>query len=177
MNPKKMRLSPSGPFLEDKTSNDPLQVGPGSPGLMWRAQGSASAEDVVTSGASPVVINMCDAGAPLAPGASLPWALPKGYRYDVQVDAAMKGTTVSDVRCQVLGSTDGGATFPQIILDQTIKFAPAAGAPSGGGTISFNKIDRDHTAIGPMTHVQLLMHGSDACDPKNTALRITQYVL
>jgi len=38
----KLRLSPSGPFLTDSNSNLPLLVGPGTPGLAWRASGDST---------------------------------------------------------------------------------------------------------------------------------------
>lgn len=49
----KLRLSPSGPFLTDSNSNLPLLVGPGTPGLVWRASGDSTGVPCAGSFAPP----------------------------------------------------------------------------------------------------------------------------
>jgi hypothetical protein len=73
--PKRIRLSPSGPFISDLTGGD-LEIGPGSTGLIWRGQGTDPAHayvQVPTGGL-----------APLADITQV-WDIPIGFHYDVQV--------------------------------------------------------------------------------------------
>lgn len=70
------RISPSGPFIEDGVSGQPLPGGDGSTGRIWRAQGN-------TPGAAGLAI----AGLP-APGLladlTTTWSIPVGFHYDVK---------------------------------------------------------------------------------------------
>lgn len=73
--PKRLRLSPSGPFVTDAVSDVDLQTGPGSTGLIWRAQGASDA--VQTAFATDVL-------TPIIGLNMTAWALPAGYHYDIQ---------------------------------------------------------------------------------------------
>jgi hypothetical protein len=72
--PTRIRLSPSGPFIGDEVGGD-LQIGPGSTGLIWRAQGNDPAAAWV------------EVPNPLAvlPELTQAWSIPRGFHYDVQV--------------------------------------------------------------------------------------------
>lgn len=72
--PKRLRLSPSGPFVTDAVTDVDLQTGPGSTGLIWRAQGASDA--VLTA------FNT-DTLTPVT-GLATAWVLPAGYHYDFQ---------------------------------------------------------------------------------------------
>jgi hypothetical protein len=79
--PRRIRLSPSGPFITDGTSGSALQEGNGSTGLIWRKQGpDPSAALVAFSGAMLTEV----AGLTIALAAAD--AIPAGYHYDFQVN-------------------------------------------------------------------------------------------
>jgi len=110
------RLSGSGRFIRDATSDMSLPIGSGSPGLIWRGQYTSGAPVDIggTAGAAQVVL----------PGMGGAWDLPPGYRYDVTVGLILLGETVAappfyhqgDLIVVVSGSSDGGLTYPDQLL-------------------------------------------------------------
>lgn len=73
--PRKIRLSPSGPFITDDESGAALQEGAGSTGLIWRIQGT-------DPGAS--LVAFATGAMTALPELTAAWAMPAGYHYDIQ---------------------------------------------------------------------------------------------
>jgi len=69
-----IRLSPSGPFIRDAVSGAPLPLGPGSIGIVLRAQGTSGSGEAISSTAPTPIIGLDN----------IPCNLPGGYHYDVK---------------------------------------------------------------------------------------------
>ena len=166
----RIRLSPSGPFLEDASSGDPLEQGPGTPGLMWRAQGTA-----VTATAFAV------AGVAVPGMSNLAWDIPPGYHYDVEFDMQLIGSTIADVVSAIIEySEDNGVSWLPgggngIARTETFTQTDVA------DFVRFQEIDFDRTAPGtaPITNMRVMMFGPVTSNFQSAAcaLRVTQYVL
>jgi len=77
--PKRIRLSPSGPFITDSVSGSGLEAGNGTPGLMWRSQGDAAAALAQFNDAALTEL------APLTMTFAVADGIPVGYHYDIDV--------------------------------------------------------------------------------------------
>src|SRR4030043_585572 len=78
--PKRIRLSPSGPFIVDAVSGSGLQSGNGTPGLMWRSQGTDPAAALVQFNAAALTEI-----AALTMTFAVANGIPPGYHYDIDV--------------------------------------------------------------------------------------------
>lgn len=168
--PFAIRLSPSGPYIQDSVSGGELEVGPGSPGLMWRAQGTT----VTAQGLAPN-----PAFADIGGLVGLAWTLPQGFHYDVELNLEMDTTVPGDaVEALVQVSEDAGATWlPGALLSVT---RTAATTIDGADMIHFQEVDFDRTgAAAPINMVRVQIAGTATASVfgRNSALRITQYVL
>lgn len=85
---RRLRIPPSGPFIVDPDGGGgPLEVGDGTPGLVFRAQGIRNAAVQAFTGAN-LTIGWQD--PELEPGdgpaiTELPWVVPGGYLYDLEL--------------------------------------------------------------------------------------------
>ncbi len=78
--PKRIRLSPSGPFIVDAVSGSGLQSGNGTPGLMWRIQGTDPAAAFIAFS------NAALTELPALTMTFLPAnGIPPGYHYDIDL--------------------------------------------------------------------------------------------
>ncbi len=159
----KHRLSPSGPYIGDP----PLEVGPGSLGLKWRAQGTSA------------VVTPLAAGGLAVDGMDLiPFALPAGYHYDVHCNLEFSGAAGGElVTCHVQYSEDGGGTW----------LPPAASVcrenvttlPANGSGFHEQEIEWNRTFVGalPVTHMRVMLFGPATASVRNgnCALRVEQY--
>jgi len=107
--PEDVRLNPSGSFVQDATTSVPAQIGSGTPGLVYRATTSTPVD---VAGTVPQII----------PAFSQAWAMPAGYRYDLEVFANMADTAAGatgNLEILLQGSADSGATW-FTMLDRVI---------------------------------------------------------
>jgi len=165
----RLRLSPSGPFVEGDPG-EPLEVGPGTPGLVWRAQatGATATDFAVSPGVSPAGMEL------------LAWAIPPGYHYDVELDVQLINSQIGDtIACVVEYSEDNAATWlpgADVGITRTQTFVETDTADF----LRFQEVDFDRTAPGtaPITHVRVRMigPGTSSFRPAACALRIWQYV-
>ena len=102
-----IRLSPTGPFLTDTDGGGHLQCGPGSLGIVLRAQGTSTAAVAITQTPEPV------AGLE-----DIPCDLRGGLHYNVELVVALLGdvdpTNIDTLRCYVHYSEDHGATWADV---------------------------------------------------------------
>jgi len=160
-----LRLSPSGLFIGDASSGAPLPIGPGSIGLVFRAQGD--------QGATPTV----DAGLTAIPGLDdVAVDMPPGYHYDVQAELMVQGGNTSALMtCQIETSTDGGSTWgASVCRNDDWRHA------QDGGSIRGGEIDVDRTAASDtINRVRVRAHGISGMQviADCSFLRIEQYVL
>lgn len=105
----RMRISPSGPFLEDVDSGDPLLIGTGSPGLVFRAQ-QGTLDISIENGAYVLDSGVSTGSAPYP--VFTPFFLPVGYHYDIEggFDSDVLGT----LTCGFEYSLDAGTTWVEI---------------------------------------------------------------
>jgi len=82
---QKLRLSPSGKFL----GNPPLNLGPGSIGLVWRFHGVTSGGAVCAIGTSPATI-VPFPGLGGTPGSDCVVDMKRGYGYDITFSYAIQ---------------------------------------------------------------------------------------
>ncbi len=85
--PRDIRLSPSGPYILDGTSQQALQAGDGTPGLVWRSQGADPAADFVQFVA--VLTEIVPLTMSFAPADGIP----PGYHYDVDLNLWVDSNT------------------------------------------------------------------------------------
>jgi len=101
-----LRLPPSGAEILDALSLQSLELGHGTPGLVWRSEylSGNGGVDIGAQYATPVVI----------PNTGGAWALPAGYWYDLEFAANISsgaGPTVNNLVVLLEGSNDNGATW------------------------------------------------------------------
>lgn len=167
-----IRLSPSGAFIRDATSGAPLPLGPGSIGIVLRAQGTSGSTEPVSSTA-PVAITGLD---------NVVCNLPGGYHYDVKAILVMRAPAVVDasepLQVQVQYSEDDGATW-QMFLGARCN---AGLLQNGLGPVVVEEIDVDRTgttaAITNMRVVPNNVGGTGVLEiqPGLCTLRVEQYV-
>jgi hypothetical protein len=166
------RLSPSGRFIRDATSGLHLPIGSGTTGLVWRGEFTAAPTDIGGS----VPVNL--------PGCGGDWALPEGYRYDVETWLTIQSglnaapPTSQDLVVQVEGSTDNGSSWTELLLGADI---PA--------TVLYNLETRCYSfgavTLGPLanaltnvrTRVCRVGTSKDTYAVDKTWTKIAQYVL
>lgn len=89
---QKLRLSPSGKFL----GNPPLQVGPGSIGLVWRFHGVTSAGAACAIGTTTATI-VAFPGLGGTPGNVAVVDMKPGYKYDLTFNYAIQTQGITTV--------------------------------------------------------------------------------
>jgi hypothetical protein len=113
---QKLRLSPSGKFL----GNPPLQLGPGSIGLVWRFHGVTSAGAACAMATTPATI-VPFPGLGGTPGSDCVVAMTAGYGYDITfqymvqtqgVTAAASWTAYYQLRDASNGAWGAWTAFP-----------------------------------------------------------------
>lgn len=158
--PQQLRLSPSGPVI----GNPPQLVGGNSnvDGRVWVAQGSGAAALVPgtaagnISGLDAVLVNLLPA-----------------YKYDVELDTQTFGDvgTSGGYDLLVLGSSDGGATYPTVLAQ-----IPDSIDRSGCGRLQVTNV----SVVNTIDHVRcqirslLASGGNFVYSPAASALRITE---
>ncbi|UCC72331.1 MAG: hypothetical protein JSV86_18485 [Gemmatimonadota bacterium] len=163
---QRMRLSPSGPFLNDSTSGAPLPVGPGTPGRIWRAQGVQGSTTDVSAGIASIN------------GLEMEVEMLAGLRYDVHCSLQMvgSGTTSQEVTVAIEASTDGGGSWQDLGL--TRETSVHVGTAGGAAVFGESALQR---AAGSDTidRVRVRAEGPAAPSPftqdGNSFLRIEEY--
>lgn len=167
-----VRLSPSGPFIRDAVSDAPLLFGPGTIGIVLRAQGTSGAPQAITAGPTPVT------GL-----TNVPCTLPGGYHYDLKVtgklDCGASPQPNETVRCLVEYSTDAGLTWAPLPGRHNMQLACGPGT-----TIEWEEIDVDRTtAPNNATITNLRVNFADdgsqnnlTVQPGQCVLRVEQYI-
>lgn len=105
----RMRISPSGPFLEDSTSGDPLLIGTGTPGLVFRAQ-QGTLPINIESGSFILDSGVATGNAPYP--VFSPFFVPVGYHYDIE--GGFQCDVPGSLTCGFEYSADGGTTWNEI---------------------------------------------------------------
>ncbi len=175
-NTSRIRLSPSGPFIRDVDSGDPLQTGPGSPGLVFRQLGPL---------ADTTPLDGVDGHYILQSTAPDGFELPPGYRYDLQASCIireMTGAGGNECTLQLRVSLDNGATWQSIPGHAGFPNAGAIGnthrlLPNGDCTFETNVVEFDATALVAPIRVALWGISDGTAWAEHSALRVTQYVL
>ena len=173
-----IRLSPSGPFIRDPDSDAPLTVGPGSTGIIIRAQGTSGTTVPAPSG-----------GEAALPGlANIPVNMPKGFHYDISVRLAISAPTSEATDADTLSgvveySDDNGANwqrFPLAGSPSTIPRMYGNGYTKGSGTYEFEEIDVDCTGFAnDITNLRVAVSsdtGAIVVNPGLSVLRVEQYI-
>jgi len=164
------RLSTSGPFI----GNPPLQIGPGSCGLVWRAQGAgtpAALTALLTD--IPWLTGTPDG---VDGGDELIVSLRPGYLYDVEMSFLISPTTgVADqnVTCLVeVGSGNPGLPNQLADLSKNIT-GPNANTQQGTNRIAFGNVAYAPTV--EVTRVRARVSGSTGLSLSSAMLRICEY--
>jgi hypothetical protein len=171
-----IRLSPSGPFITDAQSGEPLLVGVGTPGLIWRGQYvPPQGNNTDIGGTVPVVI----------PGMGGDWELPIGYHYDIEAFMTIQdgvGGTANTLQVFVEASIDNGATWPIVLLNTSIlNWAPGM-ASQCADCIHVGKMDLDWTnpAAAQITNIRTRALGFGTTGVREVVvdswLKIEQYI-
>lgn len=167
---KAIRLSPSGPYLaKDGTSGLPLPQGDGTPGLIWRAQGTQGVQDDINTPGALVAIS----------GLEMAVEMLAGYRYDVQCDLSVFGSNSTSqlLTVAIEASTDGGSTWQDLGLTRETRVHVG----TGGGQAHFGE-SRKYHAVGQPTidRVRVRAWGTATTSAEvyagNSFLRVEQYV-
>ena len=170
-----VRLSPSGPFIRDADSGAPLPIGPGSIGVVLRAQGTSGTAVTVSSSALTPVTGL----------ESIPTLgrMPRGYHYDVKAIITVLESLVPAAAEPLVAwieySEDNGGTWS--------RFADArCNAPTytnGAGAVVVEEIDVDRTGATALdvTHLRLQLlntggTGVVTVQPGLCTLRVEQYI-
>lgn len=161
---RKLRLSPSGPFIRDVVSGAPLEVGPGSLGIVLRAQGNTGVADVLSAVSATQITGLDLEGAV---------NLPPGYHYDFSSGFTIEGTT-GEIAV-VYEYTDDGVTWTNVARQTTQLVCPE------GSYLTAREINVDRTAaVAAITGIRLRIQavtGTLSCQAGNSWVRVEQYVL
>jgi hypothetical protein len=154
------RLSPSGPVI----GNPPQLTGGNSsvPGRVWVAQGVGSATPIPGAAAG----DMLGLEAVVVD-------LKPGYSYDVELDTQTFGSITTGYDLIVLGSHDGGTTYPDTLCQ-----IPDSIKKTGCGRLQVTNVSNPNAAA--IDHVKCQIKSLDAStggvtySPTASALRITE---
>jgi hypothetical protein len=173
-----IRLSPSGPRITDPDSGGPLTFGPGSTGIIIRAQGTSGTSIPAPSGGEAAVTGLDN----------VPVYMPKGFHYDIQCHTSFTAPAGEDtdndgMRIVVEYSDDNGGSWQRF---------PLAGSPStvprmygtlqtkGGNCQIAQEIDVDCTGFASdITNLRVKVSsdsGAVYVAPGHTVLRVEQYI-
>lgn len=167
--PMQIRLSPSGPFIADSDSDQPLQGGDGTPGLVWRAQGTL------------VTATACDPGGVALAGLNPAWLIPAGYKYDVRCDIQLVVAGNTDqVDVHVQYSEDGGLTYLPAMPGSVCRTISRVTSAVNSLFYSHQEVRWDRTAVGTalITNMNVWIVGpaTSSYSPAGCTLRVWQYV-
>ncbi len=187
--PRRIRLSPSGPFIVDATSGAPLQAGDGTPGLVWRSQGANPAAALIQfNGAALTEL------APLTMAFVAPDGIPPGYHYDVEVNlwvdtnAAAVENGVLHLAVEIEETTHPGVWTPVQNNTGDVTYGYSIGAAeivAQTQCIHFGNIDLDRTAAAALLLTGVRVRGYCVAaggtpvpfySGQLSNMRITQYV-
>jgi len=171
----KIRLAPSGPIVKDEDSGAGLEVGPGSPGRIFRQQGLRGPTDDL-AGVDGVYI--------LQSTAPDGFALPGGFHYDIDAEcvvAEMNGLGPNTVTLQLRYSVDDGATWLPMPGHSGGADAGDIGSThrlvaSADLTFRTNVTDFDATGLAGPIRIALYGSADGTAWAGHSVLRVTQYV-
>lgn len=164
-NPQQLRLSPSGPVI----GTPPVLVGGNSSvaGRVWVKQGVGAVQTVPGTAAGDI-LGLESVLVNLLPSTT-------GYKYDVELDTQTFGDTSTNGGYDliVLGSHDGGATFPDTLAE-----IPDEMWKSGCGRLQVTNVTNPNAVA--IDHVKCQIKSIKAATggfqygPTASALRITE---
>ena len=177
-----IRLSPSGPFIRDAESGAPLPLGPGSIGIVIRAQGDSGVLGSLASGSPGTIVTGLE---------NVPVSMPQGYLYDVKAIIMCKAPTALPVNAGTFNalieySTDGGTTWQAFVPGDSAgpNLYPRCNLPgltAGQAALVFEEIAIDWRAAArdEITNLRLRVYtalSGAAIECGLCTLRVEQYV-
>jgi hypothetical protein len=184
MSNRRMRVPPSGVLIKDPTSGaGPLEVGNGTPGRVYRAQGLRAAANVLFTGAAQL-LPWQDPALPAGTGPAitqLDWLLPPNYLWEFELRVPIvvpAGGAAAGANLNVVMSARNVSTG----LRENI-WSPVAGETPGAITLYYPAVwSAPRYSLNPVPYDQLQLtieaeaaFALFAFIPDQLSFKITQY--